>query len=234
MIVRFKNISEILFVFLLITSSLTAQVDANDFGSWNSIGVDYTFKKKLKLAAEYNVRFKENASVLEERFSEVGLEYKIFKKIEIGSAVRFIDGNDTEGKRQGIRKYLRYHFDLSYKHKLYKFSMKHRFRYQNKNETGVSEAEGDIPRENIRFRTSIDYNFKKWPLDPEFDAEIFSRVSEDQKNQFSKYRLTLGTKYNWKKIGEFGINYRYEKSLIDGNFPEDLNVIELRYRYSIN
>lgn len=228
-----KKFRIVFIAIFLINSSISAQ-DITDFGSWNSIGVDYTFKKKLKLAIEYNMRFKENAAVLEERFTEVGLEYKIFKKFEIGGAVRFIDGNDTEGNRQGIRKYLRYQLDLSYKYKLDKFSINHRFRYQNKNESGVSEQEGDIPNANIRFRTGVEYNFKKWPLDPEFEAEIFRRVSKDQKNQFTKYRLTFGTTYNLDKFGKFGINYRYERSLIDGVLPMNLNVIELKYRYSIN
>ncbi|PQJ75730.1 DUF2490 domain-containing protein [Polaribacter gangjinensis] len=227
------NFSKLFFAFLLINSSLFAQ-DETDFGSWNSIGVDYTIKKKLKLNLEYNMRFKENAKVLEERFTEIGAEYKIYKKFELGGSVRFIDENDTQGNRQGIRKHFRYQFDLSYKYKFNKLSINHRFRYQNKNEVAVSELEGDIPNANIRFRTGVDYNFKKWPLDPEFDAEIFRRVSKDEKNQFTKYRLTFGTKYKWKNFGEFGINYRYERSLIDGNLPMNLDVIELRYRYSIN
>lgn len=229
----FVYFSKLSFVFLLINSSLNAQ-NKTDFGSWNSIGVDYSLNKKLKFNLEYNIRLKENAAVLEERFTEIGVEYELFKKFEINGAVRFIDENDTKGKRQGIREHLRYQFDLSYKYKWNKFSFNHRFRYQYKNEVGISQVDGDIPRENIRFRSGIDYNFKKWPLDPEFDAEIFRGVSREEKNQFTKYRLTFGTSYKWKKFGKFGIYYGYERSLIDGNLPMNLNIIELKYKYSIN
>ena len=222
-----------LFIVSLLFTQITFAQETTDFGTWNSIGVDYTLKKKIKISLEYNIRTKNNASVLDERFSEIGLEYKLFKKLELGGSVRFIDENDTQGKKQGIRKYFRYQFDVTYKYDLDRFSLNHRFRYQNKNEVSVSELEGDIPSENIRFRTGISYNFKKWPLDPEFDAEIFRNISSDQKDIFTKYRLTFGTSYKWKKIGQFGINYRYEKSLNE-TLPINFSIFELRYKYSIN
>lgn len=231
---KFQNFSKIIVVFLLITNSLFAQVDTNDFASWNSIGVDYTFKKKLKLGLEYHMRFKENASVMDANFTEISLDYKLFKKFHVGGAVRFIDENDNQGKKQGIRDKLRFQFDVAYNYKLKRFSFVHRLRYQNKNEFGVSVLEGDIPTEIFRFKSGVNYNIKKWPLDPEFSAEIFNRGGGNEPREFSKYRLTFGTTYNLKKFGKFGINYRYEKGLIVGSFPENLNVFELKYRYSIN
>lgn len=231
---KFKNMNKIYFFILLISSSLNAQIDGNDFSSWNSIGVDYTFKKKLKLGLEYHMRFKENASVMDANFTEIFLDYKLFKRFHVGGAVRFIDENDNKGKKQGIRDHFRFQLDVAYKYKFKRFSFGHRLRYQNKNEFGAMADENEIPSEILRFKSSIDYNIKKWPLDPVFAAEIFNRGKGDESRQFSKYRLTFGTKYKWKKIGDFGINYRYEKSLIDGNLPMNLNIIELKYRYSIN
>jgi hypothetical protein len=228
-----KKISKLFFIFLLISSSLNAQ-DATDFGSWYSVGVDYTLKKKLNFGVEYHMRFRENSDVMDINFTEVNLDYKLFKKFHIGGAVRFIDENDNQGGKQGIRKHFRFQFDTSYKYDIQRFTVSHRFRYQNKNEFGALADENEVPAEVLRFKTGIDYNIRKWPLDPEFSAEIFNRGNVDNSREFSKYRLTFGTSYKWKKFGKFGINYRYERSLIDGNLPMNLNIIELKYRYSIN
>lgn len=225
--------SKLLYLFLLINCSLLAQ-DNSDFGSWFSVGVDYTFKKKLNLGAEYHMRSRDNSEVMDAYFTEINLIYKLFKKFKVGGAVRFIEENDNQGRTQGIRRFYRFQFDASYKYDIERFTIGHRLRYQNKNEFGVLEDPNDVPTEVIRFKTSIDYNIRKWPLDPEFAAEIFNRGNEDNSREFTKYRLTFGTSYKWKKFGKFGINYRFERSLRQGSFPMNLNIFELKYRYSIN
>lgn len=229
----FALFSKLSFVILLITNVLNAQ-EVTDSGSWFSVGVDYTFKKKLNLGVEYHKRYRENSDVMDANFTEINIDYKVFKKFKLGGAVRFIDENDNQGKKQGIRNHFRFQFDAKYKYDIKRFTLEHRFRYQNKNEFGALADEGDIPREVLRLKTTVEYNFKKWRLDPEFAAEIFNRGNDDGTREFSKYRLTFGTTYKWKKFGKFGINYRYERGLIDGRLPINLNIFELKYRYSIN
>ncbi|WP_367889222.1 DUF2490 domain-containing protein [Polaribacter reichenbachii] len=109
--------------------------------------------------------------------------------------------------------------------------MGYRLRYQNKNELGVSYDEGDYSKTNIRFKTSLAYNFSNWKLDPKFSAEIFNKFQEDEENGFSKYRLTLGTDYKIKNFGELCIFYRYERELNE-DYPDLKNILGLKYTYS--
>jgi hypothetical protein len=97
----------------------------------------------------------------------------------------------------------------------------------------ICEAQEDIATENLRFKRGLEYNIKKWPLDPKFAAEVFHRFRKGEAMRYSKYRLTLGTSYNLKKFGKFGIYYRYERSVIV-RLPRDITIFGLDYSFSIN
>lgn len=225
---------QVLLCLLGCTNTTFSQVeDTNDFAFWSSVGVDYSIGKKLKIGVEQNIRLKDNATTIEEYFSLFNIEYELFDNFEIGVGLRHINENDDQGRIQGYENHFRYNIDLSYKYDISRFEVSHRFRYQNKNQLGVGQAEGDVPRENLRFRTGLEYKIKNWPLDPEFSAEAFHRFRDGEAMRYSKYRLKFGTSYNLKKFGKFGIYYRYERSIIV-NFPRDLSIFGLDYKYSIN
>lgn len=76
------------------------------------------------------------------------------------------------------------------------------------------------------------YNFNNWKLDPKFSAEIFNHFEEGKENGFDKYRLTLGTKYEFKQMGALGLFYRIEKELNE-TILETTNIIGLKYSYTI-
>lgn len=234
-----KNKLFIALVTLCIAITSSAQeTDNKDLALWNSIGIKYSPIKNLKLGVEQHLRVKEDISVTDEYFTEVQAEYEIIKNLEIGGAVRFIRENDNVGRIQGFEKHFRYQFDLSYKLDLIKrFDIGFRLRYQNKRETGLDESIEIIPRETLRFKTSFDYNFRKWPLDPEFAVELFNRKNDGASlindAKLSRYRLTFGTSYNLNKFGKFSVYYRFqENTRIDNDFQT--KIIGLQYTYSIN
>jgi long-subunit fatty acid transport protein len=236
-----KNSKTLLFLivsyFMLVatTNNSNAQTvdDNKDFAFWSSVGVKYSLGKKWKFSLAQNLRMKEQASEVDEYFTELGIKYELFKDFEIGVGLRHITENDNQGKKQGFENYFRYNIDLSYKYDVHRFGLSHRLRYQNKNQLGISVIDGDIPGENLRFKTSLDYNIRKWPLDPEFSVELFNSFKDGQQMRMNKYRLTLGTEYKWKKVGEFGIYYRFEESVIT-NSPNSLSIAGFKYTYSIN
>jgi hypothetical protein len=104
----------ILYFFILISSITFSQENDKNLALWNSIGVKYSPIKKLKIGLEQHLRLKENASVTDEYFTELSLEYKLLKDLEIGVGVRFIKENDNVGKKQGYEKHFRYNFDVSF------------------------------------------------------------------------------------------------------------------------
>lgn len=218
--------------FSVLFISTTYAQDTNGLASWNSIGIEYKLNKKLSLGLEQHLRLKDDLSEIDEYFTQFEGEYKLFKNFKLGTGFRYVRENDTEGNIQGYENHFRYHLDAKYKHKLNNFSFGYRLRYQNKNELGISTNDGDYAKQNIRFKTSLGYNIKKWPLDPGFSAEIFNRFEEgEDDNGFSKYRLTFGTDFKIKKFGKIKLYYRVEKEL-NVDLPETTNIIGLKYTYT--
>lgn len=202
--------------------------DVKDFQTWTSINVSYKVNKKLKFGLEEQLRLKDNASITDQHFSELNIEYEIFKNIELGFGARYINENDTEGNNQGYEPHFRFNFDASYKYEIERFTLKHRFRYQNKNELGTD----DNPVITARFKTSIGYNIRKWKLDPKLIGEIFNRFEEGEDSRLSKYRLGIETEYKIKKVGSISLFYRVEKETNIIN-AETIKILGLKFNYNI-
>ena len=98
--------------------------------------------------------------------------------------------------------------------------------------SGPVSTSKNSTNQNIRFKTGLEYNIKKWKLDPKFSAEIFNHFEEGDENGFSKYRLTLGTDYKFKNFGKIALFYRIEKELNE-TIPKTTNIIGLKYTYTI-
>lgn len=230
---KIKLLIVILIGIVSIKSSFAQTEDTSDFASWNAIGLEYKLNKKVNLGLEQHLRLKDDLSEIDNYFTQLNASYKLFKGFKIGLGLRYIRDNDTEGNYQGFENHFRFNLDAIYKHELDRFSLGYRLRYQNKNELGISSANGDYAKNTIRFKTALGYNIKKWPLDPSFSAEIFnSSQEENDNNGFSKYRLTFGTDFKIKDIGEIKLYYRAQKEL-NVDAPETLNIIGFKYTYKI-
>ena len=220
-------------IFLATSTSVMAQNTNNDFLVWNSIGLTYKLNKKIKLSLEGHLRMKEDAKTIDEHFTQFEAQYELFKDFDIAVGGRYIFENDNQGKKQGYENHLRYHIDLKYKVAVNQLDIRLRARYQNKNELGVSELDGDLPTQNIRFKTSFDYNIANWPLDPEFSAEVFQRAQKGEGFRYSKIRLTLGSSYKIEKIEKFVVFYRYEDSARN-IIPNEFSILGFKYTCYLN
>jgi hypothetical protein len=213
---------------LFVKTSYAQTDDTSDLKSWNTIGIEYKLNKKWSFELEEQLRLDENISEISEYFTQLSAEYTLMKNLKIGGGLRFVRENDNEGNIQGYENHLRFNLDASYKHKLNNLSIKYRLRYQNKNDLSVD----DYANQHLRFKTGIEYNIKKWKLDPQFSAEIFNHFEKGKENGFDKYRLTLGTDYKFKNMGTLGVFYRMEKELNE-TIPKTTNIIGLKYTYTI-
>ncbi len=212
---------------------MTAQEDLTDFRTWSALELQYERSEKLTFSLEGQLRLKDDAATVDQYFGELGASYKLPSNFRIGVGVRYIRDNDTNGRIQGYENHLRYHLDLSFRHKLDRFGLKYRIRYQHRNELGISSAEGDVARQRVRFKTTLGYNFKNWKLDPELSCELFNRFQQNgDSNGFDKYRISLGTSYKVKKIGRFSLLYRLEKEF-NTTDPETVNILSFKYSYTI-
>lgn len=232
MATKINNSTVLLSILLIVIITNFGYSQNSDLANWTTIGLEYKLNKKWSFGIEEQLRIKEDISTIDEYFTQLNAEYSISKKFTLGAGLRYIKENDTDGNIQGYENHFRFNVDASYKHKINDFTLKYRLRYQNKNELGVSNSDGDYANQHLRFKTAIEYNFKNWKLDPKFSAEIFNHFEEGEKNGFDKYRLTLGTDYKLKNAGTINLFYSIEKELNE-SIPKTTNIIGLKYTYTI-
>ena len=198
-----------------------------DLETWTSAGLNYKFNKKLSFSLSEQLRLKNNSSTVDVYFTQLETEYKVAKGLSLGLGLRYIRENDDEGKVQGYENHLRWNADLGYKHKIDRFTMRYRVRYQSKDELGVTT---DLVKNVVRFKLGTGYNIKNWKFDPTASAEIFNGLTDDE--GLYKLRFTLGTKYETKNAGDFGLFLRTENQL-QGEYPKRTNIIGLKYEYTL-
>lgn len=207
-----------------------AQEDGNyytirDLESWTGLKVKYKLNKEWSLSLEHQFRYKDNASVLDQKFTELEIKRKLGKQFNIAVAGRFLRSNDTEGKTQGMESHFRWNADLGHKVDIHRFTIGSRFRYQSKQELSSE----DLSDKSIRLKAGVGYNIKKWKFDPTFSTEIFNEM--ESLATWDKIRFTLGTSYKLKKFGEISGFYRLEKELV-GAYPASTNIIGFKYQYT--
>lgn len=150
-----------------------AQTGSDDMETWTSVRLRYKASKKWSFELQEQLRLKENSSVTDQYFTQLTSKYRLTKKLALGLGLRYIKRNDNQGGIQGFEDYFRYHFDLSFKHSIDRFTFNHRLRYQNKNRQGNTNKKITFAKKNLRLKSSITYNIRKWKLDPRVSAEIF-------------------------------------------------------------
>jgi opacity protein-like surface antigen len=225
--------SKILFIALLFMAfmSKTNAQSVRDFETWNAASIKYDLNKKIDLSFETQWRLKENSSVTDAYFFELGGQYSLIKKLRLGANIRYIRKNDNKGAVQGYDNFLRFNIDLKYGIDISRFDLGFRLRYQNKDEMGITEADGNFSKHYYRFKTSLSYNIRKVDFTPYMGLEHFYKNNSTE-SEFYKYRLTLGVDYKLTKKHRLSLSYRFEKELnqID---PNKADIINLSYRYNL-
>jgi hypothetical protein len=203
-----------------------------DFEVWLKAGIKYEISDRWDLALEEQIRFDDDANALKNYHTELELKFKVDKLLDLILATRYITRNDNRGNRQGFEDHFRYQLGLGLKHDLGQFELKHRLLYQHRNEIGLSEDEGDVSRRYFRLRSGFTYKIKDWKYDPELNLEYFGAMNKAEAGIENSIRFTIGTERKYKKVGEFGIYYRYETTL--GTIVDEItHVLALKYTYTI-
>lgn len=215
-----KNLLLPVLLALCTTAYSQDSVLVRDFETWSGVSLKKSFlDKKLDVQLTQEFRLNSNSTHMNNYFTELTADYEIFKGFQAGLGYRFIRNNT----KNGYVNEQRFNADLSYRHKIDRLELGYRFRYQNRNEMGVSKDEGDDPIQKYRFRLKAEYNIKNWKLDPYLSSEVFyatevSRVNyvpsiteEENISAFQKLRFTLGTSYKINKNFKLNGFYRIER-----------------------
>lgn len=214
----------------VLCTSLNAQ--ESDFEVWLKAGAKYKISDRWSLDLEEQIRFDDDANALKNYHTELGIKFELNKLLDLLLATRYITRNDNRGNRQGFEDHFRYQVGLAAKHDIDRFELKHRLLYQHRNEVGLSEADGDVSRRYFRWRSGFTYKIKDWKYDPQFNAEYFLGMNRDEAGIENSIRFTIGTERKYKKVGEFGIFYRYETT-VGTPIDEITQVLALKYTYTI-
>lgn len=192
-----------------------------DFETWNGVSVKKSFlEKKLDVKFNQELRLKDNSSRINSILSELEFGYDLNKRFNLSTGYRLT----FDKKNDGYEKYGRWFADLNFDHKLDRFKFDYRLRYQHQQQFGVSKDDGDYPEIKYRLQAKVEYNIKKWKLDPYISGELFfahqkyRRIYVDEViepteniNAFEKFRLTVGTSYSFNKVIELSAFYRLER-----------------------
>ncbi|MFD1551645.1 DUF2490 domain-containing protein [Putridiphycobacter roseus] len=210
---------------------LIAQTDqtivTHDLETWTSVGFKFKPTKKIAFGLNQQMRRNHNASLTDQIITDLDVKYKFDHFLYLGAALRYI----ADSKDEDFENKFRFNLDLGLKHDINRFSFDYRLRYQNKNEIGISKSEGDESDNIFRLKVGVDYNIKKWKLDPQFSTELFSDLSEES-DKLAKIRFTFGTDYTLNKAHKIGAFYRLEREINEA-YPKTTYIIGLNYTYTL-
>ena len=220
----------LIFVFLIfITNSLIAQTD-DQLEGWGIAEVSIKATTKISINVAEHIRYKNDISILDKYFTQVGFNYELFKDFKLGVKGRFISDNDTEGNILGLDSKFRFQTDISYKHDIGIVDLTYRLSYQNSNELGIS----DIPNQYARFRTGVNYKIKSIKTLLKIEAELFNQFKKgNEDNGVNLYRLTMKLNRKINKNNELGVFYRIQKD-IDRIDPINRKIIGLKYSHKFD
>lgn len=223
----------LILMLLLVVNSVDAQI-SNDLEGWSAVELNLKATKKLSFSVAEHLRFRNDISTVKNYFTQIKVNYEILKNLELGAGVRYITKNDDVGGQQGYDPFFRYQFDAAYRHKIEKVDLFFRLRYQNKNQLGRSESEGDVAKEFIRTRFGVGYKIKPLKLTLRVFAEHFNQPTNSKIEQSeTRMRYTLKLNRRFKKIGSFTLFYGIQNNSV-GDVKTKKSFLGLKYAYKID
>lgn len=198
------------------------------YESWSKVGVEYELNDFVSLNFSGDLRLKSIGNSYKKSFFELESDFKIQKNLVFGLAYRNMDELDDEGGVQGHEKFNRYHAYIrkGFDHK--NFNFRFRLQYQKKIQNKIENPED---RNFWRLKFDSEYNIKNWKYDPRIGFEIFLRDEINFNENYERYRVYLGTKFNLKKRKSLSIRYIMQKHLTNQN--PTLHILRISYNYEI-
>lgn len=205
------------------TAALYAQV--NDARIWVSLGVEKKLTQKLSAVGKYSFRINNNISEVGSLLGELGVNYKLYKRLTLGLRYRYSTkkGDDGTFSRRN-----RYYASLGYKIKITKpLSVKLTTAYQRQYINVYSSEEG-FNASNV-FRNEIEFAYKYKKIEPYIGAEVFYYINYSAK-KLNRVRGKLGVEYNINKRNKVDVYYMIQQALNEKN-PTRAYILSVGYKY---
>ena len=229
-----KYFSFALIVFSTLSVQMTIAQNNSDLEGWSSVGLNLKATKKLSFSVSEHLRSRNDITTVKNYFTQIKANYEVLKNFELGGGIRYITRNDDVGNKQGLESFFRYQFDASYTQKINQIGVLLRLRYQNKNQLGMSEEEGDIAQEFIRTRIGLGYKIKAVKLNVRLFAEHFNQPNNSKlEHTETRTRYTLKLSRKFKKIGAFTVFYGIQENNLNQE-KTNKSFLGLKYAYTID
>lgn len=210
-------------------AQLTTSVPVQDLETWTYIGASKKFNDAFSMELYQGLRLYDNSSSVNQVLTDLSAKVWANDYLSFGGGMRYIRNRTGSGDFENN---MRFNFDVGFKHKLDRLTFKYRLRLQSNNELGYTREEGDFAINGQRLKAGVKYNVRNWKLDPTVSAEIFRESGRYILPSFEKMRVTLGTKYKVKKVGELGLFYRVEREL-GVLYPLDAHILGLNFTFKL-
>jgi hypothetical protein len=223
-----KKIAFVILFFCFVTNQLFSQ-KVSDAGLWSTFTLKKEIAKKTTLIFDQELRLRENYTQLNLFFSNIGINYKINKRLSIEPSYRHIDkylGENIFSFRH------RFSVDLNYKYKINRSSYSLRARYQREAKNVLSSRFGWLSEKYFRIRAQAEYqinaNLSAY-YNIEFRYQIFVPGNDIIfNNRWHRIRNVVGFDYKTSESLTLGLYYlhqtEYDINPIESSFISGIQI----------
>ncbi len=216
------------------TTSVSAQ-NSWDFGSWNTLNVNYRLNKKLFVVMTQEARFKNNLSQLNLFYTNFGVEYRMNEYFRNSIVYRHIDKYINEANRFSFRNRIMWDMTLRYPiNEKLAFSYRHRLQIENRN-FNTSER-GYLAEMYSRNRVAMKYDLSdrlSAEVSAEFRYQIHDPRNIESDGKWHRNRYMTGINYKATDALEWGAYYLIQNEY-NVSLRENLSVVGLELNVDLN
>jgi len=209
--------NRLLFFFLAIFP-LISVAQNEDLELWSSVKFSKKINAKLRFELEEQIRWADSISVYKKNYTNLGINYKIFKEHSLSANIRLVNKANNDN-------YFRAHIDLNSAVEIKKLSiiLKQRIRIQQSwDELGAYDK--------TYFRSKWGTEMKTNFINPYIAQEFYWKI--DQNTHLDQQRFTLGISWSISKDIKTKLFFRRENE-INKNNPDKLSIIGFGARYKL-
>ena len=225
-----KGVQYFFFIIAIFLSS-RALGQVEDFGLWTTISLEKNFTKRFSVGLDQEVRLKENVTQLDQTFTNLGVNYKLFKFLKLSGTYRFTQKYMLD---ESISFRHRFFFDITLRHKFNPIIVIFRSRIQTQvraNESGPGSLFEDMNRNKLQLKLDLDKRYQ-----PYVAAEMYYQL-RDPKNAENRYnfnnmRYQAGVDYEINRVHKIGAYFLHQREMNVAREPFYDYVIGLEYLIS--
>ena len=216
---------------IMFSQKLSAQTVYPDFGMWNTLSVEKKINKKLSLSIDEEFRLKENLSKINLFYTNLGVNYKLSKKLRASLIYR---NTQKAMDDRGYDIKHRIMLDFVYKEKLSKkfvFQFRQRFQFENNNI--YSSRDGRYIESFLRSKFELGYNYSKdlkAYLSEELRFQLHDPRNPESDYGLHRFRTAMGIDYSLNSSHTVGIYYLIQNEIAVYK-PNELFIMGLQYGF---